>query len=668
MYEYLADSEAVIRHMSETWTLPDEWEPQADDSMITETDMGDWFSAGPDESGDAEFAAWLRGLPDDIRADYQSRPWAGPLDSEPAGFAHHDAESAIGGIGFAAGGAHDSLPPGPDLAWLAAATDAARAELGESALIGVLCGWQRLTSWAQAGQTATLMTLAHRREAQARELDRPSLAEHVSDEVAAALRLTGRSANQILFTAGGLDRLPDVWGSLRRGEIDWAKACLFVDQLTGLSDDDAREIAAALLGRAGGMTSGQLRAALTRDVLAHDPEAAEQRRKAARADGGVHTWTETSGNAALAGRELATTDVLHATVRLTAFARWLRKRGATGTMDQLRAAVYIALLTGRTVQSLLPPDPGAPTTNPNPEAPNSSAATPTTAMGPPSPPASAAAAPASDVPANPAPANAAPPNPDPAKADPAKPATSAAWPPINGALSAAALAGAAGGGWPQLTGTVNLTMPMSTWLGLTRNPGEVASHGPVDAETCHDLASAMDPATRWCLTLTDEAGHAVAHACGPKGPTPPTPPPRGGSPSPEPPGRDPSADHRPAGLAWAAGLATRLQYFETAPCSHARQSVGYKPSQSLRHLIEIRQRHCAYVGCRRAAVRSDLDHTLPFDKGGRTCECDLAPVCRRHHRAKQAPRWHLSQDEPGRMTWRLPHDRVYQTMGEAYPI
>jgi hypothetical protein len=647
MYEYQADSEAVIRHMSEMRALPDEWEPQADDSMITETDMGDWFSANPDESGDAEFAAWLRGLPDDIRADYQSRPWAGPLDSEPAGFAHHDAESAIDGIGFSAGGAHDSLPPGPDLAWLAAATDSGRAELGESALIGVLCAWQRLTSWAQAGQTATLLTLAHRREAQARELDRPSLAEHVSDEVAAALRLTGRSANQVLFTAGGLDRLPDVWASLRRGEIDWAKACLFVDQLTGLSDDDAREIAAALLGRAGGMTSGQLRVALIRDVLAHDPEAAEQRRKAARADAGVHTWTETSGNAALAGRELATADVLHATVRLTAFARWLRKRGATGTMDQLRAAVYIALLTGRTVQSLLPPHPGAPT-NPDSEAPESTAT--------------------NSDPTNPAPANSAP----------ASSATSAAWPPINGALSAAALAGAAGGGWPQLTGAVNLTMPMSTWLGLTRNPGEVASHGPVDAETCHDLAAAMDPATRWCLTVTDEAGHAVAHACGPKGPTPPTEPPRRGPsgpessgprpPGPQPPGRNPIGSRGPAGLAWAAELATRLQYFETAPCSHGRQSVGYKPSQSLRHLIEIRQRHCAFAGCRRAAVRCDLDHTMPFDKGGRTCECDLAPVCRRHHRAKQAPRWHLSQDEPGRMTWRLPHDRVYQTAGEVYPI
>src|SRR5271165_1526874 len=335
----------VIRRVSDLWV------PRADDSMICESDVATWFDDEPGETADAEFAAWLRGLPDDIRADYLSRPSAGPLETDPAGFTHHDTEPGSRGIGFAAGGAHDTLPPGPDLAGLAAATDAGRAELGESALIGVLCAWQRLASWAYAGQAVTLMTLVRRREAQAREMHRPSLAEHVNDEVAAALRLTNRSANQLLATASGLDRLPDVYAVLKRGEIDWAKACLFMDQLTGLSDDDAREVAASLLGRAGGMTSGQLRAALTRAVLAHDPEAAEQRRKEARADSGVHTWTETSGNAALAGRELATTDVIHASVRLTAFARWLRKHGATGTMDQLRAAVYIALLTGRAVDS-----------------------------------------------------------------------------------------------------------------------------------------------------------------------------------------------------------------------------------------------------------------------------------------------------------------------------
>ncbi|MGO8956307.1 MAG: hypothetical protein ACLQFR_02875 [Streptosporangiaceae bacterium] len=42
------------------------------------------------------------------------------------------------------------------------------------------------------------------------------------------------------------------------------------------------------------------------------------------------------------------------------------------------------------------------------------------------------------------------------------------------------------------------------------------------------------------------------------------------------------------------------------------------------------------------------------------------PLCRRHHRAKQAPGWHLEHREPGRMTWRLPSGRVYETTGDHY--
>ena len=56
------------------------------------------------------------------------------------------------------------------------------------------------------------------------------------------------------------------------------------------------------------------------------------------------------------------------------------------------------------------------------------------------------------------------------------------------------------------------------------------------------------------------------------------------------------------------------------------------------------------------------------DLGGRTCECGLAPLCRRHHRAKQAPNWGLTQDQPGVMTWQLPHGRTYQTTPDPYPV
>jgi hypothetical protein len=82
----------------------------------------------------------------------------------------------------------------------------------------------------------------------------------------------------------------------------------------------------------------------------------------------------------------------------------------------------------------------------------------------------------------------------------------------------------------------------------------------------------------------------------------------------------------------------------------------------------VRQRTCSFPGCRRPARRCDLDHTVPYDQGGATCECNLAPLCRRHHQAKQAHGWHLTQDQPGIMTWRTPSGRTYTTLPDPYPV
>jgi uncharacterized protein DUF222 len=35
---------------------------------------------------------------------------------------------------------------------------------------------------------------------------------------------------------------------------------------------------------------------------------------------------------------------------------------------------------------------------------------------------------------------------------------------------------------------------------------------------------------------------------------------------------------------------------------------------------------------------------------------------------KQTPGWHLAQDQPGIMVWRLPSGRAYQTAGDPYPV
>jgi hypothetical protein len=364
-----------------------------------------------------------------------------------------------------------------------------------------------------------------------------------------------------------------VHAALASGVIDWRRAQVLTAELAPLGDHDAATIAGRILPGAGRLTTSQLHRLLRRAVLNHDPDTARRRAADAQRDTQVQAWAEASGNAALAGRELPAADALTADRRLTALARWLTRHGAPGSIDQLRAAVFTALLTGRPVQSLLPP--GAPATEG--EGPGPGAQT------------------------------------------------------------------------PAVTGTVNLTMPLAAWTGLTQRAGDIHGHGPAPADTCTQLARQMagSPATRWCLTLTTPDGQPAAHACAPRG----RPPPPG-----------------PAARTWAARLTPKMTWLQTRTCTHPREEPGYRPSTGLAHLIRIRQPTCCHPGCARPATRCDLDHTIPHQHGGRTCECNLAPLCRTHHQAKQAPRWHLTQTQPGHMTWTLPSGRTYQPATIGYPV
>jgi hypothetical protein len=624
-----------------------------------------WWLAEGFYPGDAEEeAAWRAGLPGDVRADYDDGPYTGDDEAFGAGFSHHD-KGRRSGAGFAAGGVLDRLEPGPFLADMLAVATAATdgtngyTRLGESELVGVLCGWRRLSSWSAAGEAAATATLAMRRAQQGVAPENRHLDEHVADELAAALTLTGVSAMRLLEVANGLRRLPEVYAALLAGQIDWAKACVFVDELAALDEAEARRLAALLLGAASGLTTGQLRRRLRLLVLADHPEAAEARKREARKDTRVEVWDEPSGNAALAGRQLESADVIAIDRQLNATAEWLQSQGADGAISELRAAVYTALLAGRDLATLLPDDPA----DPRADGPSGDGAASTGSRRDGD---SGREARGDDARSGDADAGTG-----------AGSATGGSGAGGSGAGGSGAGGSAAGGSadggsgsggsrdggassdadagpdranmsaarWPRLTGRINLTMPLSTWAGLEDNAGEAAGYGPQDAATCRDLADMTDAKTRWCLTLTDEHGRAVAHACARDGP------PRG----------DPT-------IRWARKLRGTLDYFETGDCSHPRHSPAYHPPYRLAHLIRIRQPTCSFPGCRRAAARCDLDHTLPYDQGGMTCECNLAPLCRRHHRAKQAARWHLIQDQPGHLTWQLPHQRSYHTEPEPYQV
>ncbi|HUB40533.1 MAG TPA: hypothetical protein VMA72_16930 [Streptosporangiaceae bacterium] len=124
--------------------------PVASDGPPDLDDVPWWLSNEYFGSDEAEQAAWLRGLPADVAAAWRDEPRSDDLPG--AGFTHHDAGVGLRPeAGFAAGGVLDAAAPGPVLAAAVAAAATRGSGLGESELIGVLCGWQRLASWAQAG-------------------------------------------------------------------------------------------------------------------------------------------------------------------------------------------------------------------------------------------------------------------------------------------------------------------------------------------------------------------------------------------------------------------------------------------------------------------------------------------------------------------------------------
>jgi hypothetical protein len=567
---------------------------------------------------DAEWLAHATGA-----ADAEWPEWP----SEPPGPSGISAE-------FAAGGLLDGLVPGPVLAGFAEnALADGLGTLSDDALVGVLRAWRRLAAWATAGELATVAELDRRRRAEVAAGGDPHLAEHVSDELAASLTLTTRSADALLDFACGLARLPLTRAALAAGRIDRAKALVIAEGVSGLTDAHAAAVESAVIGRAPGQTSGQLRAATQRAVLAADPAAAQRRRDEARKDARVEVWDERSGTAALAGRDLPPTDVLVADKRIDALARHLKAAGREETLSELRAEVYLALLQGQPIGGFAPEErshgadasarddqDGSATNGPGDDGSGAFPARPgTTGPAAPGPLPAELAAP------GPLPAGLAAPGPGPAGPVPC---------------------------WPGLTGSVNLTMPLATWLGAAAEPGEAAGFGPIppgDARALADLIG-RQPGARWCLTLTSPDGRAMAHGCARAGPFPAGQPEaaRAGPP-----------DH------WA--LTVTIQPLAVSECFHERESKGYRPAPSLRHVVNVRQLTCGFPGCRNPAARCDQDHTIPHGQGGRTCECNLACLCRRHHQAKQAQGWWLDQPEPGVLIWRLPHGRSYRVDPRRYP-
>lgn len=95
---------------------------------------------------------------------------------------------------------------------------------------------------------------------------------------------------------------------------------------------------------------------------------------------------------------------------------------------------------------------------------------------------------------------------------------------------------------------------------------------------------------------------------------------------------------------------------------HTRVDAYEVPGRMARRVAE-RAGSCAFPWCERPAIGCDNDHVVPYDHhdpgGGATCDCNLAPLCRHHHRLKTHVGWAYTTIEPGVWLWTDPHGQRF---------
>ena len=93
---------------------------------------------------------------------------------------------------------------------------------------------------------------------------------------------------------------------------------------------------------------------------------------------------------------------------------------------------------------------------------------------------------------------------------------------------------------------------------------------------------------------------------------------------------------------------------------------AYEVPDRIAEPVALRDLTCVFPWCTRPARRlrpdqhgCDCDHVVPHTRDGATCSCNIAPLCRRHHRLKTHGGWTYTTLEPGSYLWSSPHRYQY---------
>jgi hypothetical protein len=153
-------------------------------------------------------------------------------------------------------------------------------------------------------------------------------------------------------------------------------------------------------------------------------------------------------------------------------------------------------------------------------------------------------------------------------------------------------------------GSVELRVDLETLAGLSEAPGELLGFGPVIADLARQVATEQVHC-EWSFVVTDPETGMPIHT----------------------------------------GVTRR------------------RPRRETRRLVEARNPTCVFPGCRRSSRNSDLDHRLQWSEQGPTCECNLVPLCRRHHLCRHRLGWRHRPLPGGDHLWVSPLGHRYSTSG-----
>jgi Domain of unknown function (DUF222) len=648
-------------------------------------------------------------------------PADGPVPGNPGNPGNH---GNPGNPGSSGNPGNPGGPPRPGLALAqvldqVSGPDRRCAGLDDDEAFEVLGRWDALESWCASAKLGVARELIRRRAVPGFGPEQPgglpqAWQPYLTEEVALELGISKRAADALITLAWTLEaRLVLTAAALDAGVISVGKARIIAEETSVLADADAGAAEALIAGQLAGKTHGQIAQLIARAVVKVDPEGARKRReRAQQEDARVAFWREQAGTAAVAGFGLPPDQALAANQHIQDKALAYRAWGIPGTVDQLRVLAFLDALNGTDARHRYPKaNPGSDTDagpgdeqEGQPGGPGASGPGEDRAPGGPGGAAGAGRGdgrdgqPGSEPDKNRAagqPGDTLDAGPGGGRDGHPGGGTGGGQP---GGGTGGGPAGGPGGGGPGSSGrpggsppglaglaaNTNLTIPLLSLLGLAEHPGDAYGLGALDPALAREFAAAAagHPGSTWCVTVTDQDGHAIGHGCAKPARTR-----RGNRPGPGDNGaagnRDgpgPGAAFTPAGDGPAGGYGTwqltiagqrfqvRLGPVPVTGCDHRYESAGYQPSDTLRHLVEVRDGQCTLPVCVRHARRCDFEHAVPWHQGGRTCACNGGCRCRHDHRIKQSPGWTVTQPMPGYHQWTTPAGRTFTTEPMRHPI